>query len=149
MKIDDAIQSKFKDNKQRATVNLLYTANWLSSQISDILKEKDITHQQYNVLRILRGAKGEPVSLKYVKERMLDRMSDVSRIVDKLLKKKHLQRNQCPNDRRNVDITITKDGLQLLADLDAVMNEKDDVFSSFTDEEINIFNELLDKLRGD
>ncbi|MEM9983268.1 MAG: MarR family transcriptional regulator, partial [Bacteroidota bacterium] len=117
MKIEEAIQSKFADTNQKAIVNLLYTASWLSGRISEVLKKQGITHQQYNVLRILRGAKGQPVSLKYIRERMLDRMSDASRIVDKLHNKRYLERKQCPSDRRNVDITITNEGLSLLQKL--------------------------------
>ncbi len=128
-------------------LNLIYTTNWLTAQQDSLFKDSDITVQQYNVLRILRGQYPNPCSIKLIKERMLDRMSDASRIVDKLLLKKLLVRRECPNDRRSVNVTITDKGLELLKSLDYVDDLAKKTLKSLSDEEINTLNTLLDKLR--
>lgn len=128
-------------------LNLIYTTNWLSAQQDSLFKDSDITVQQYNVLRILRGQYPNPCSIKLIKERMLDRMSDASRIVDKLLLKKLLVRKECPNDRRSVNVTITDKGLELLKSLDYVDELAKQSLKSLSDAEINTLNTLLDKLR--
>ena len=101
-------------------LNLIYTTNWLTSKQDSLFKDSDITVQQYNVLRILRGQYPNPCSIKLIKERMLDRMSDTSRIVDKLYTKKLLERNECPDDRRSVNVVISDKGLELLKSLDYI-----------------------------
>ena len=109
MKLEDAIQQKkFKSEQQKLGINMLYTFNWINYQILQKFKDKDITVQQYNVLRILRGHSPEPCNLKLIKARMLDRMSDASRIVDKLNAKGFLERKECANDRRNVMCLLQK-----------------------------------------
>ncbi len=128
-------------------LNLVYTTNWVISKQSSFFKDSDISSQQYNVLRILRGQYPDPCSIKLIKERMLDRMSDASRIVDKLNTKKLLIRRECPNDRRSVDIVITDKGLELLKSLDHVDDISIDTLKSLSTEEINTLNTLLDKLR--
>lgn len=128
-------------------LNLIYTTNWLSTKQDAFFKDTDITVRQYNVLRILRGQYPKPCSIKLIKERMLDKMSDTSRIVDKLLTKKLLQRNQCPNDRRSVNVIITDKGLKLLTSLDYIDDLSKQMLKSLTTEEINTLNTLLDKLR--
>ena len=128
-------------------LNLFYTSNWLSSKQSSFFKDLDITPQQYNVLRILRGQYPNPCSIKLIKERLIDRMSDASRIVDKLNIKKLLLRRECPNDRRSVDVIITEKGLDLLKSMDHIDDSAKQTFKSLTPEEINILNDLLDKLR--
>lgn len=128
-------------------LNLIYTANWLTSKQDSLFKDSGITVQQYNVLRILRGQYPNPCSIKLIKERMLDRMSDTSRIVDKLFAKKLLERKECPNDRRSVDIIITEQGLELLKSLDYIDDLSKQNTKSLNAKEINILNELLDKLR--
>lgn len=110
MKIEEAIQGKFKNDKHKGAVNIIYTSNWYMYQLDAIFKTQDITHQQFNILRIIRGAQPVPVTVKYIRERMLDKMSDVSRIVEKLREKGYLDRKECPDDRRNVDITMTEKG---------------------------------------
>jgi DNA-binding MarR family transcriptional regulator len=126
---------------------LIYTTNWLTSKQDSLFKDSGITVQQYNVLRILRGQYPNPCSIKLIKERMLDRMSDTSRIVDKLFAKKLLERKECPNDRRSVDIIITEQGLELLKSLDYIDDLSKQNTKSLNAKEINILNELLDKLR--
>lgn len=111
-------------------------------------KNEDITPQQYNVLRILRGQYPNPCNLKLVKERMLDRMSDASRIIDKLKTKGFVERHECPNDRRNVDLFITEKGLNLLKSLDHVDEEFKSIFRNLNIAEAKQLNDLLDKARG-
>lgn len=148
MKLEDEIQQKkFKSIEQKLLLNLIYTTNWLTSKQDSLFKDSGITVQQYNVLRILRGQYPNPCSIKLIKERMLDRMSDTSRIVDKLFAKKLLERKECPNDRRSVDIIITEQGLELLKSLDYIDDLSKQNTKSLNAKEINILNELLDKLR--
>ncbi len=128
-------------------LNLIYTTNWLTAKQDSLFKDSDVTVQQYNVLRILRGQYPNPCSIKLIKERMLDRMSDTSRIVDKLFIKKLLERNECPNDRRSVNVIITDKGLELLKSLDYIDELAKQNTKSLTQVEINTLNDLLDKLR--
>lgn len=149
MKLEEEIQQqKFKSEEQKLMVNLVYTTNWLNAKYDVFFKDSDITIQQYNVLRILRGQYPKPCSIKLIKERMLDRMSDASRIVDKLKTKKLLLRKECPNDRRSVDVIITDKGLDLLKSLDHIDDNSKDIFNSLSSVEICQLNILLDKLRG-
>lgn len=149
MKLEEEIhQKKFKTKEQKLMVNLLYTTNWLNSKYDSFFKDSGITIQQYNVLRILRGQHPKTCSIKLIKERMLDRMSDASRIVDKLNAKKLVIRRECPNDRRSVDVLITEKGLQLLQSLDYIDETSKQMFSALTPTEINTLNSLLDKLRN-
>ena len=148
MKLEEEIQQKkFKSETQKLAINLIYTTNWLNSQYSSFFKNSDITLQQYNVLRILRGQHPNPCSIKLIKERMLDRMSDASRIVDKLKAKNLLIRKECPMDRRSVDVVITDKGLDLLKTLDTIDEDYKEIFNSLTKEEMVMLNTLLDKLR--
>ncbi|MES2515880.1 MAG: MarR family transcriptional regulator [Bacteroidota bacterium] len=149
MKLEDEIQQKkFKSIEQKLMLNIIYTSNWISSKQGSFFKDSDISSQQYNVLRILRGQFPNPCSIKLIKERMLDRMSDASRIVDKLNTKKLLIRRECPNDRRSVDVIITEAGLELLHSLDHVDDISKQTLKSLTTEDINTLNDLLDKLRS-
>lgn len=149
MKLEEEIkQKKFKNEYQKLAINLIYTTNWLNAFYHEFFKDSDITLQQYNVLRILRGQYPNPCNVKLIKERMLDRMSDASRIVDKLKNKKLLIRRECPNDRRNVDVVITEKGLDVLKELDNLDEVFKTHFKTLTDEEAASLNDLLDKLRG-
>lgn len=148
MRLEDEIQQKkFKSIQQKVMLNLIYTTNWLTAKQDSLFKDSDITVQQYNVLRILRGQYPNPCSIKLIKERMLDRMSDTSRIVDKLFTKQLLHRNECPNDRRSVNVIISDKGLELLKSLDYIDDLSKQSLKSLTTEEINTLNTLLDKLR--
>ena len=148
MKLEDEIhQKKFSSEFQKLTINLIYTNNWIASKHAEYFKNSDITVQQYNVLRILRGQFPNTSSVKLIKERMLDKMSDASRIIDKLKLKKLVIRKECPNDRRSVDILITEKGLDLLKSLDVVDEAPKELFKSLTISEIKTLNDLLDKLR--
>lgn len=145
---DEIQQKKFKNEFHKLAINISYSYNWMSYKNHSAFKNEDITPQQYNVLRILRGQHPEPCNLKLVKERMLDRMSDASRIVDKLKTKGFVERRECPNDRRNVDLLITDKGLELLKTLDHVDEEFKTVFKNLTVAEAKELNDLLDKARG-
>ena len=148
MKLEDEIsQKKFNSEYHKAALNIIYTCNWLTSQHSSKLKPHDITQQQFNILRILRGQHPQPASVKLLKERMLDKMSDASRLVEKLRLKGLLERKVCKDDRRNVDVIITQKGLDLLASLDHFDNFFSKIIS-LSENEVVQLNNLLDKLRG-
>jgi DNA-binding MarR family transcriptional regulator len=147
--IEDAIQSRFRNEKHKAIVNILYTAKYIEGKIEAFIKPYQLSQQQYNILRIVRGAAGKPVSLKYIKERMLDKMSDASRIVDKLYQKELLKRVECPNDRRSVDITITEKGLELLSKMDENAHEIDAILKNLEHSQLQTLNHLLDLLRNE
>lgn len=149
MKLEDEIQQKkFRNEQHKLGINLIYTFNWFNYHSQSKFKDKDITVQQYNVLRILRGQYPKPCNLKLIKERMLDRMSDASRIVDKLHRKGFLERKECPGDRRNVDVVISEKGLELLKSLDYIDDDYKQIFKNLTLAEIKQLNDLLDKTRG-
>jgi DNA-binding MarR family transcriptional regulator len=149
VKLEDEIQQKkFKSEFHKLAINIFYSYNWISYKNHLAFKNKDITPQQYNVLRILRGQHPNPCNLKLVKERMLDRMSDASRIIDKLKTKGFVERHECPNDRRNVDLFITEKGLDLLKSLDHVDEEFKSIFRNLNIAEAKQLNDLLDKARG-
>lgn len=148
MKLEEAIQQKsFKTPQQKLAVNLLYTSNWLNNHYHTFFKDTDITVQQYNVLRILRGQYPNPCTLKLIKERMLDRMSDASRIVDKLVSKHLVVRHECPNDRRSVNLIITEKGLEGLKKLDFIDDMTKVIFKNLSTAQVEQLNTLLDDLR--
>ena len=119
MKIEEEIkQSPFKDEYTKAVVNLLFTQSYLVSRQSRIFKPHDISAEQYNVLRILRGRSPKPITVSSIQERMLNKMSNASRLVEKLKQKEMVRRTECPKDRRQVDVVITEKGLDLLELLD-------------------------------
>lgn len=149
MKLEEEIQQKkFKSEFHKLAINLSYTGNWLSYKHELFFKNADITPQQYNVLRILRGQYPDTCNLKLVKERMLDRMSDASRIVEKLKTKGLVSRKECSDDRRNVDLIITEKGLTLLKSLDFIDDEPKKTFKNLSLADARQLNDLLDKLRG-
>ena len=149
MKIEEAIkQTKpWQSVHQKAMVNVLLTYSWLSEKLREILKPFDITIQQYNMLRILRGAEG-PLSTSKIRSRMIDKMSDTSRMVNRLQKKKLVDRNVCCGDRRLVDIEISKEGLSLLNQIDTRIHPFHECCSSLSQEEASQLSDLLDKLRS-
>jgi DNA-binding MarR family transcriptional regulator len=150
MKIEEAInQKKFKNEFQKATVNLIYTHNWINNKFKKFLKTFDITQQQFNVLRILRGQFPEPISTSTIRSRMLDKMSDASRIVDRLCKKGLVERQVCPTDKRLVDVIINEKGLELLSEIDEYQEEMDFAKNGLTAEEALQLSDLLDKMRND
>lgn len=149
MKIEkEILQEKFRNKNHKAAVNIIYTFNWLYEQHMKLLKPFGLTIQQFNILRILRGQYPEPASVKLLKERMMDKMSDASRLVEKLRSKRLVERRICDKDRRSVDVIITKEGLELLDSVDKHEKEFDQFTENLSDDEINQLNNLLDKMRG-
>lgn len=138
----------FHSPHQKVAVNLMFTHGWLCAQQAEMLKPFGLTLQQYNVLRILRGQHPQAVTVNAIIERMLDRMSNASRLVDKLVDKGLATRTVCPYDRRAVDVKITDSGLSLLADLDSRQTEWERSLTTLNAEEAEQLSGLLDKLRN-
>ena len=141
-------QKKFRNESHKLMVNLIYTFNWLNGQQSDFLKPFMITYQQFNVLRILRGQQMQPASIKLIRERMLDKMSDASRIVEKLRMKGLVERHICEHDRRSCQVFITQKGMDILSEIDRVELKQTDLMIALSEKEKVELNLLLDKLRG-
>jgi MarR family 2-MHQ and catechol resistance regulon transcriptional repressor len=149
MSIDqDILQSKFRNEHQKAIVNLLYTYNWVTEKSKELFASEDITPQQFNILRILRGSHPTPLSTLQIRERMLDKMSDTSRIVDRLIAKGLVKKGICKDDRRLVDVMITEKGKKLLERLDARQDEIDNIIGNLSKKEATSLSELLDKIRA-
>jgi|TARA_B110000240_G_scaffold123032_1_gene137331 DNA-binding MarR family transcriptional regulator len=149
LKIEQEIeQENFDSEQQRLLINIMFTGNQFTLLSSRMLKQFSLTTQQFNVLRILRGQKGNPISVKDMHGRMLDSSSNVSRLVDKLLTKNLITRITCPNDRRKVELTIPKKGLQLLSEIDVFLKViKKRLRSAITEDEAKIASRILDKFR--
>ena len=143
----DIKQANFKSPYSKAVINILYTNNWLQSLQFEVFKPFDLTLQQYNVLRILRGQYPNPITVIAIIERMLDKMSNASRLVDKLLAKELVIRRLCPHDRRAVDVIITEKGLELLEELDTLQSQWEDKLRGLTEIEALQLSNLLDKMR--
>lgn len=143
----DIKQTNFKSPHIKAVINIFYTNGWLESAQMEIFKPFDLTIQQYNVLRILRGQYPNPITVIAIIERMMDKMSNASRLVDKLLLKDLAIRRECPNDRRAVDVIITQKGLDLLDELDVLQANWENSLTGISEEEAQQLSDLLDKLR--
>jgi DNA-binding MarR family transcriptional regulator len=149
MRIEDEIQTnKFEDNYHKLTINIFYTSGWLNNVSKHHFEKHNLTHQQFNILRILRGQYPKPATVNLLKERMLDKMSDASRIVDRLVQKGLVSRCTNTKDRRAVDIRINDAGMEILTKMDAELEDKDYLKNNLTDEEAVKLSDLLDKLRG-
>lgn len=150
MRIEDVIKQKeFRSEAHKAMVNLIYTASQVLNKISEVTESFGITRQQYNVLRILRGKFPGPATINEIKDRMLDRMSDCSRLVDRLSSKELIKKSNSAIDKRSVDITITQLGIDLLEKMEPAIASIEGIFSGFSAGEVNRFNDLLDRLRED
>lgn len=149
MKLEQAIQqSNFTSEEQKLNLNFIYTFNWFTEFQKTYFATYDITQQQFNVLRILRGNFPDPYSTSQIRDRMLDKMSDVSRIVDRLVKKDLVHRSPSHDDKRLVDVVISDSGLKLLEKMDATIDSQlIRPFSNFNEAEKNEFSRLLDKIR--
>lgn len=148
-KIEEAIQQKeFKDPYNKLVVNLLYTHSYMVTSQSSLFKPHDLSPEQYNVLRILRGQNGAPTTVSSIQDRMLNKMSNASRLVDKLKMKDLVKREECPSDRRQVDVLITQKGLDLLCQLELMVEQNNKKSLHLTPQEVDQLNDLLDKLRG-
>jgi len=138
------INSGFPSHKVKALINIKYTANWLDSHQNTFFKPFGISPQQFNILRILKGA-GKPLKVQTIKDRMIERAPNATRLMDKLCSKKLIERIPCPEDRRVVHIDITKKGFQLLESIDVNLNE--DLLENLTEKEAIQLSNLLDKIR--
>jgi DNA-binding MarR family transcriptional regulator len=143
----DIHQATFRTARQKAMINVLYTYGWIIERIKVSLAKEDITHQQFNILRILRGSAPEPLSTLQIRERMLDKMSDTSRIVDRLIVKGLVKKTVCSKDKRLVDVVITDKGLKLLKKMDEEQNQMDSILNNLSETESEQLSHLLDKLR--
>ncbi|WMJ73109.1 MarR family transcriptional regulator [Cytophagaceae bacterium ABcell3] len=141
-------QSKFQSQYQKLGINIIYTASWLRNFTLQRLKPYNISPEQFNILRILRGRYPKPSTIMLLTERMLDKSSNASRIVEKLRQKGYVERKECSKDRRQVDILITDAGREVLAKLDESEDDWYQIMGGLTEEEAKLVNNLLDKLRG-
>ena len=142
--ISKDINTSFENAKVKAFLNIIYTANWIQSQQVTFFKPYGISPQQYNILRILRGA-GKAIAVQTIKDRMLERAPNATRLMDKLCSKELITRVPCPGDRRVVHIEIRKPGLELLELIDKHI--KRDPLHNLTRKEANVLSDLLDKIR--
>lgn len=144
----DIQQQKFRNVYQKAVVNLIFTSNWMRERTSGIIEAEGITPQQFNILRILRGSHPMPLSTLQIRERMLDKMSDTSRIVDRLIAKGLVKKYICKKDRRLVDVIIGEKGMKMLERLDKRQDEMDAILGNLTEKEASSLSKLLDKIRS-
>jgi DNA-binding MarR family transcriptional regulator len=149
MKLEEEIkQSNFESSYQKAVINVLYTANWLRDRQMEVFRAFDILPQHYNVLRIIKGKSPEACSPGEIKEVMLDKGNDVTRLVDKLVKKGFVKRNTCENNRRKIDLYITEKGLIFLKELnDPLKKQLSVIKKQLTEKEAEHLSQLLDKIR--
>jgi MarR family transcriptional regulator, 2-MHQ and catechol-resistance regulon repressor len=147
MEIGEIIQSKFRDSQQKAVINVRYTSNFIGQYHNNYMSQFDLSMAQFNILRILRGAKG-PLNVNAVKDRMIERSPNTTRLMDKLIEKGLLERVRCDADRRVVYVSITECGLELLAKIDVDMDDATVFARNLNDEEAEELSRLLDKLRG-
>lgn len=145
---EDIQQNKFRNPHQKAAINLLYTFSWMRDKTKAVFDAEDITPQQFNILRILRGSFPQPLSTLQIRERMLEKMSDTSRIVDRLIAKGLVKKLTCKNDRRLVDVIITDKGKKMLERLDEKQDEIDGVLGNLSEKDAIILSDLLDKIRN-
>jgi DNA-binding MarR family transcriptional regulator len=142
----DISQASFRNDYQKGIINLIYTYNWMNEKMKNVFDNEGVTAQQYNILRILRGA-AKPISTLQIRERMLDKMSDTSRIVDRLVLKGLAKKTVCKDDKRLVDVSISPKGKTLLEKIDLYEKDMDAILGNLTDIEAKSLNKLLDKIR--
>ncbi|MBE0642462.1 MAG: winged helix DNA-binding protein [Bacteroidetes bacterium] len=149
MSLEEEIHQKsFKSEYHKLAVNILYTHGWLVSHIAEALRPFDITVQQYNVLRILRGQYPAPATITMLRERMLDKMSDASRLIERLRSKGLIDRRTSETDRRKVGVVITEKGLKLLTRINDLEDMNTSLFSGISEHEARSINDALDTIRG-
>ena len=150
MKIEEEIKSTVKlEISKKIILNILFTQNVITDRLNEILKPYDLSGEQYNVLRILRGQKGNPANMCIIQERMLAKTSNTTRLVDKLLLKHLVTRNVCPDNRRKIEVMITQKGLDVLSELESKVEEHEKYFSkNLNPEELEQLNQLLEKYRN-
>lgn len=150
MRLEEEIQqSKFKDEYHKLGVNIIYSSGWVSAMNLRVLKNFNLSIQQFNILRILKGRHPEPATVKLLTERMLDKMSNASRLVEKLKQKGLVERASCPQDRRQVNIVISEKGMQVVNEASEILGEETKLeLSRLSIKEAKLMNDLLDKMRG-
>jgi len=149
MKIEDEIKGRFRNDRHKGLINLTFTEKQLTYSFLQSLKKHGLTEPQYNILRVLSGFRtGGPSTIGFLKERMLDRSSDVSRLIDKLYDIGLVNRKENTNDRRQKDVEITDKGLLLLSHMHDCEKKADTLLQNLTDEEVIELNRLLDKIRN-
>ena len=148
MRIDDEIKSKFKSPQLKASINVRYTSNFFATIQNAYMSEFGLSMAQFNILRILRGA-GDSIAVNTVKERMIEKSPNTTRLMDKLIVKELISRERCSEDRRVVYVKITENGLELLAKIDVKHEElgSNMIGAQLTDDEANTLSDLLDKMR--
>lgn len=144
-RIEEIITANFKDEHHKALINIRYTSNFIGSYYNSQLEDFDLTLAQFNILRILRGA-NKQLSIKTIKERMVEKSPNTTRLVDKLIVKKFVERSRCEEDKRIVHVKITEQGLATLAKLDIQFDTKH-FSNNLTDEEVDTLNDLLNRFR--
>lgn len=150
MKIEEVIKSTVSlSDAKKVVLNIIHTEMLINENLNEVLKPYDLSPEQYNVLRILRGQKGKPANMCIIQERMIAKTSNTTRLVDKLLLKEFVTRNVCPENRRKIEVTITEKGLKILEDLDPKIDDHENNFAQkLTSEELGILNNLLEKYRN-
>jgi len=143
----DINQRVFRNEHQKALINLIFTHNWIMEKMKELFGREDITSQQFNILRILRGAEA-PLSTLQIRQRMLDRMSDTSRIVDRMVLKGLVKKNICKSDKRLVDVVITAKGRKVLEKFDALEDEMNALIGPISEDEARTLNKILDHMRN-
>lgn len=149
MKIEDVIHQKnFPYPAQKVAINIMYSASWLGGEMKRALEDFDLSWQQFNIMRILKGQKGHPASLKLLTTRMIDKTSNTSRLIDKLLNKKYVERLICPEDRRKVEISLTEDGIKIVQLATKAMDRNmQALFKHMPEKDLDTLNNLLDLMR--
>lgn len=149
MNIEQEIKSTVKLSiTKKVMLNLTFTRNYVGDKFTELLKPYDVSSEQYNVLRILRGQKGNPLNMQDIQERMVTKNSNTTRLIDKLLLKEMVIRNTCPNNRRKIEVQITEEGLKTLSELDPIIEKHDLILTEkLTNEELETLNTLLEKIR--
>ncbi len=146
MKIDDILQTKFKSPQQKAIINIRFTSNFLGNVQQNSMNQYDLTMPQFNILRILRGA-GDAINVNTVKDRMIEKSPNTTRLMDKLIDKGLIERIRCEKDRRVVYVKISENGLAILSEIDKNIDVNTLINAGLTDEEANTLSDLLDKTR--
>jgi DNA-binding MarR family transcriptional regulator len=150
VKLEEEIKQKsFSSPFQKMLLNVYFTSSWFVVNTTRTLKPYRITLQQYNVLRILRGQQSKPASVGLIQERMLDKSSNASRLIDKLVLKKLAERKTSPSDRRQMEIRITAKGLEVLSEIDSILDQNDNAMSKLISQnEAEMVSDIIDKIRG-
>ena len=150
MRIEDIIKSTVAiDDVKKVILNVIYTQHVIGDKFNEILKPYDLSSEQYNVLRILRGQKGKPVNMSIIQERMLAKNSNTTRLIDKLLLKELVTREVCPANRRKIEVLITQKGLDILLELEPKVNLHEQLFATnLNPDELTQLNTLLEKYRN-